>query len=334
MHVEAERGTAVAGSFRDPAGFVFSRDGRLYRQINRAYDGVFRALTDSGLYRRLIADGLLVAHEEVAEQPLDPATAARVIRPQPVPFISYPHEWSFSQLRDAALLTLAVQKCALGHAMVLKDASAFNVQFRDGRPIHIDTLSFLPYREGEPWLAYRQFCEHFLAPLAVCGLVDPRLGRMLAEHLDGLPLDLAARMLPWRSLLKPGLALHVHLHARFQRRYENSAASAPRARLSRHGMLALVDSLERSVAAVRPRARATVWSTYDDCEVARTRARSAARQHRTRASWYPRMGTPWWWTPTTAPAGTKGAATSCRWSSTSPTRAPGWAGRTRSVRRS
>ena len=95
------------------------------------------------------------------------STAYKVIRPEPVRLISYPFEWSFSQYKDAALLTLAVQRQALRHGMSLKDCSAYNVQFHEGRPVFIDTLSLEQYHEGRPWVAYRQFCQHFLAPLAL-----------------------------------------------------------------------------------------------------------------------------------------------------------------------
>jgi len=92
-----------------------------------------------------------------------------------VPFISYPYEWSFGQLKDAVLVTLAIQKRAMKAGMSLKDASAYNIQFYRGKPILVDTLSFEAYREGEPWVAYRQFCQHFLAPLALMAIRDVRL---------------------------------------------------------------------------------------------------------------------------------------------------------------
>ena len=93
-------------------------------------------------------------------------SAYRVLEPEPVPYISYPYEWCFSQLKDAALTTLSIQQIAMQHDMSLKDASAYNIQFLQGRPVLIDTLSFERYREGEPWIAFRQFCQHLLAPLA------------------------------------------------------------------------------------------------------------------------------------------------------------------------
>ena len=155
-----------------------------------------------------------------------------MLRPEPVPFISYPYEWCFGQFKAAALLTLAIQRRAIEHGMTLKDCTAYNVQFRDGRPVFIDTLSFEAYREGDPWVAYRQFCQHFLAPLALMSLTDVRLNQLSRTNIDGVPLDLAGRLLPLRSRLRPSLALHIHLHARLQSAYSGERARRPSAAAS------------------------------------------------------------------------------------------------------
>ncbi|MGB7116480.1 MAG: hypothetical protein WBD56_10075, partial [Anaerolineales bacterium] len=158
---------ALGSSFRDPSGFLFRKDGVLYRQVNQVYKEDYHQLMDSGLYKNLVGAGLLIAHQEV---PLDIAlndSAYKVIHPEPVTFISYPYEWCFSQLQDAAITTLKIQKRALEFDMILKDSSAYNIQFQNGRTIMIDTLSFETYHEGSPWDAYRQFCQHFLAPLSL-----------------------------------------------------------------------------------------------------------------------------------------------------------------------
>ncbi len=147
----------IAGSFRDPSGFLFERDGVLYRQVEPSYRESYELLTEGGLYHELVGSGLLIPHEEVSLELAAAPSAYRVIRPEPVAFISYPYSWSFSQLKDAALTTLAIQRAALNRGMALKDASAYNIQFHEGRPVLIDTLSFERYVEGEPWVAYRQF---------------------------------------------------------------------------------------------------------------------------------------------------------------------------------
>ena len=253
------------GSFRDPSGFLFVRDGTLYRQINQIYRPSYDQLIDSGLYAEMVALGCLIPHESAATPPAEPATASLVIQPEPVPFISYPYEWSFSQLQDAALITLEIQQRALKRGLSLKDASAYNIQFHRGLPLLIDTLSFEPYHEGEPWVAYRQFCQHFLAPLALMSLRDIRLGQLLRLHIDGVPLDLAAQLLPRRSRLRVGLLTHLHLHAVSQKRFAGAEVRSTerRGRVSRIGFLGLIDSLRRTVAGLRWEPGRTDWAEYD-----------------------------------------------------------------------
>jgi ribosomal protein L11 methylase PrmA len=243
-------------SFRDPSGFVFRRDGVLFRQVQPPAAADWEALRSSGLLARLVADGLLVDHEvESVESAARPGAVA-VIRPRLIDFISYPYEWCFSQLKEAALLTLEIQSRALDAGMRLKDASAYNVQFDGGRPILIDSLSFEVAPATEPWPAYRQFCEHFLAPLALIAHRDSRVGLMLRDFIDGIPLDLAAGLLPGRTRLNLGLASHLHVHAGAQRRAATAAPAADgeRAqarRVSETGQRALLDSLRRTVEGLR-----------------------------------------------------------------------------------
>lgn len=254
----------VGGSFRDPSGFVFRRAGALYRQVNRPGQRDFEAFEASGLYGELADAGLIVRHRRV-----DPALAAgpdafAVLEIEPLPFISYPYEWCFSQLKDAALLTLEIQRRALRHDLTVRDASAYNVQFRGGQPVFIDTLSFGRYTPGAPWEAYRQFCQHFVAPLALMSTRDPRCGGLLRNHLDGVPLDLASRLIGVRSRLRLGLLFHLHLHAGAQRRYADaSVAQATRGRrLSKRALVSLVDGLEATIAGLScPRER-TAWADY------------------------------------------------------------------------
>jgi hypothetical protein len=260
----------VAASFRDPSGFVFRRDGVLYRQVNVAYREHYDRLVATGLLDELSGAGMLVPHEEVDAAPWSAAPAYRVLRPEPLPFISYPYEWAYSQLQDAALLTLEIQRRALGAGLTLKDASATNVQFRGAQPVFIDTLSFEILREGEPWQAYRQFCQHFLAPLALMGRVDVRLGRLLWAHVDGIPLDLAARILPRSSWFRMGLLLHLLVHARFQEGHADtrvpagptSSTKPSRPAFGKRSMLGLVDSLRETVEALRWTPPKTAWAEY------------------------------------------------------------------------
>ena len=257
----------LPASFRDPSGFIFKHEGELYRQVNRGYRDHYQMLMDSGLYAAFVEQGLIVSHEEVDGPVADETCVWRILKPEPVQLVSYPYEWCFSQLKDASLLTLDIQRIALVHGMCLKDASAYNVQFNHGRPIFIDTLSFEPYTEGQPWVAYRQFCQHFLAPLALMSKRDVRLGQLLRVHIDGLPLDLASALLPRRTWLLSGLMMHLHLHARTQKAfaYSEEAPSETTKRLSRvskNGFVGLLEGLRKTITKLDWNPGGTEWGNY------------------------------------------------------------------------
>jgi hypothetical protein len=252
----------LGSSFRDPSGFVFRHDGAIYRQVNQRYRPAYDRLVASGLAAHLEAQGHLLAFEEADRSLAQSDDAYKVLRPQPLGFVSHPYEWCPAQLRDAALLTLRVQRAALDHGMTLKDASAYNVQFVGSRPVFIDHLSFDLYEAGAPWQGYRQFCQHFLAPLALACLVDVRLIQLLRVHLDGIPLDLAARLLPWRSHLRLSLLAHVHLHMRSQARYRDAASATPRRAITPAQLRALVRHLGTAVQRLEWRPPETEWADY------------------------------------------------------------------------
>jgi hypothetical protein len=254
----------IPGSFRDPNGFLFSHDGSIYRQINVLYQNHCDHLLKSGLHQDLVDAGLLIAHTEASLNLARSDDAYKVIRPEVVHFISYPYEWSFSQLKAAALATLEIQKRALAFGMSLKDCSAYNIQFVRGKPVLIDTLSFEMYQEGLPWTPYRQFCQHFLAPLALMSYRDIRLNQLLRVYIDGIPLDLAASLLPFRSRFKLPLLFHIHLHARSQQHFSDKVVDrdAVRGRVSHQSLLGLIDNLESAVKKLQWSPQGTAWADY------------------------------------------------------------------------
>jgi hypothetical protein len=240
--------TVVNASFRDPSGFVFWHDAVIYRQINHSYRKQYEHLIASGLYERLVTGGLLVRHNEVDLTLAPTDDAYRVIQPDFIAMITYPYEWCFTQLKDAALATLKLQRIALKHGMILKDASAYNIQFIKGKPVLIDTLSFEIYQDGQVWDAYRQFCQHFLAPLALMSYKDIRLGALSRLYIDGVSLDLATSLLPKRSWLKLGIALHLHLHSRAQTRSVGQKQGQPPSHsMSQKSLLHISDRLEQVI---------------------------------------------------------------------------------------
>lgn len=249
-------------SFRDPLGRVTQLGDKVLRELMSTAATDYNSLKSSGLYKRLTWEKLLVEHQEV------PNRAENVwltLQPELIEPITYPEEWGFEQLRDAALLTLRIQKIALAHGMTLKDAQATNVQFRNGRPIFIDTLSFTKWDGVSPWRAYRQFCEQFLGPLALRSYWDPRIGRMSTGFMSGIPLDMVSKALPYSSYATR-LLIHVHLHAKFQANSASGASagkSSPKVTLP--SSIALVENLEKAIHALKSPARSVWRDYYKDC---------------------------------------------------------------------
>lgn len=257
-------GENIPGSFRDPSGFTFRLNNVVYRQINSVYKKDYDCLMASGLYKALTGAGLLIPHEEVNMDGLGHDHAYKIIEPEPIPFISYPYEWCFSQMKDAALATLEIQKKSLGFGMSLKDCSAYNIQFRGGKPILIDTLSFEVCRKGKPWVAYRQFCQHFLGPLALMSYKDMRLNQLSRVYMDGIPLDLTCSLLPFHTRFVFSLLIHIHLHAKAQAYFSDKAVNTKKGRMAHLSFMGLVDSLESAVRKLRWKAKATEWGNYYD----------------------------------------------------------------------
>ncbi|MFT5525296.1 MAG: ribosomal protein L11 methylase PrmA [Pirellulaceae bacterium] len=253
-------------SFRDPSGFVYrDSEGQLLRQVNRCYEQEYRHLMEGSLYGELVGKGWLIEHEEVA-QAATTEGGYKVIRPRELPFISYPYEWAFSALKDAALLTLNIQTRALKAGLSLKDASAYNVQFDGVRPIFIDSLSFEQYEEGAPWIAYGQFCKHFLAPLALMAKSDVHLAKMMTLYIDGIPLDIASKLLPWTTRWNVGLAMHLHWHSKAVVKHADTVPTPTEktrtAKMSRSGLDALLDSLKNTIKKLTWQPAGTEWADY------------------------------------------------------------------------
>ena len=248
-------------SFRDPSGYIFSRNDEIYRTVTFSYKNNYDFLISSGLYDKLVENNFLIKHEEIENSELESADIYKVLKPAKIDFISYPYEWSFSQLKDAALLTLNIQEIALKHDMSLKDASAFNVQYQDGSPIFIDTLSFEKYEAGKPWVAYRQFCMHFLAPLLLIKYCDLRMNRLLSLYIDGIPLDLTKSILPLKSFFRFSNLSHIYLHA-LSEKHSSSKQIGREIKIAKNSLYALIENLEKSVQGLSLKYKDSTWGNY------------------------------------------------------------------------
>jgi hypothetical protein len=212
MSDDAQR---IGGSFRDPAGRVFVRDGAILRAVYPSGAADYEFVRDAGLLQRLAATGQLLPATEVdrARLALAAPEARYVLQHPRLPFISHPYEWSFKALRSAALLQLALQLEALDSGVALSDASAYNFQFRSAEPIFIDHLSFRRYRPGEYWNGYRQFCEQFLNPLLLQALLGLPFQAWYRGSLEGITAGQLAKVLRPRHKLNWRVFLHVVLQA-------------------------------------------------------------------------------------------------------------------------
>jgi hypothetical protein len=249
-------------SYRDPSGFIFKKNEVLYRQVNKVFSGHFDFFIKSGCYETLVKKGMLVSHESINENLTGDKEWYTTLKPEQIAFISYPYEWSFDMLKDAALLTLDLLKASLEYGMIVKDATPYNMQWHNGKLIFIDSLSFEKYDQSKPWIAYRQFCEMFLSPLLLTHYSRMPLQELLLAYSDGIPLQVTKSLLPWRSKFSLYTYLHIHLHARYSAKHP--LATEKKSGFSKKKLLNLVKSLEELIKKLKLPAGKSTWTGYYD----------------------------------------------------------------------
>ena len=207
------------GSFRDPESRVFYSGGQVLRALSADGLADFEALERSGL----LSDDRIVATERAQDVPamreLLVHEPAAVLRHERIPFVSYPYEWTFSMLKDAALVQLDLLLAALEHDLVLKDSTPYNVQFRGAAPKFVDLGSFERLRDGEPWVGYRQFCMLYLYPLLLQSVKGVPFQPWLRGSIDGISPPQMRALMSFRDRLRRGLFTNVFLHAKLEKRY-------------------------------------------------------------------------------------------------------------------
>lgn len=265
----ARRTVVNAGSFRDPSGQIFEREGEIYRGIFRPGADDFEAAGNAGVFHKLVQSGLLLPHEELDIRDFAPDGTVYLLKHPRLPMVSYPWEWPFSMLKDAALIHLEAMEKLVPDGFWLRDASAFNIQYDGARLRLIDTLSVGRRIPESPWVAYGQFCSHFLAPLALAAYGDVRMLSLWRNYIDGYPLDLVARFLPFWRKYKPGLFMHLILHARAQSmadRKEDIGKIKPvkNAKVSDRGLIGIVRSLYKTIKGIKWKRSSEIWEEYGE----------------------------------------------------------------------
>jgi len=276
---------ADPASFRDPAGRVYRAGDRILRTVGREVADDFEQVQASGLIDDLIERDWLIASKTTDPTRLRPFLDApgdgahAVIEHPRLPFISYPYEWSLSQLKAAALLHLDIHLAALDRGVTLCDASAYNVQFVGAQPLFIDLLSFRPYRSGQFWAGYRQFCEQFLNPLLLHALCGVPHNAWYRGRLAGIPSAELSRLIPLRRRLSRRVLTHVVLHAALSRSVHKPdtelSMDAKQAGLPKPRLVAMLTGLRSWIGGLSPRGgTASYWDaygrfkTYSDAETA------------------------------------------------------------------
>ncbi|HYN92840.1 MAG TPA: methyltransferase [Pilimelia sp.] len=257
-------------SFRDPANRVFYSGGDVLRGLGAEAVEDWQALVASRFFPRSVADGTICATEPATDAPAGEwAEWALVLRHERIPFVSYPYEWAFAMLRDAALLHLDLLLAALAEGITTKDGSAYNLQWRGASPVFIDVGSFERARDGEPWAGYRQFCQTMLYPLMLQAHLDLGFQPFLRAQVDGIEPGQARRLFGGARRFKPGVLKHVHLHDAMQARYSANTTRAVRADLraagfSRELTLATVRAVRKLVDRLAWQPPATHWAGYQE----------------------------------------------------------------------
>lgn len=248
-------------SFRDPSGFIYEKDGTIYRFVAADYRQDYDLLMKSGLADELLKKKLLLPFTELSENHTEIADWYKTLRPQQLPFLSYAWEWSFEQLKDAALTTLHICRLALQKGMILKDATPTNIQLVDGKYKLIDTLSLETYKEGESWIAYRQFCECFLNPLVIAIHTGMEVHKLMLSYPDGVPAAVTSSLLPFKTKFNASVYLHVHLQAKIAGKQLTEQKQTTR-KITQKNIDQILQNLHNLISNLSLPSHASTWNNY------------------------------------------------------------------------
>lgn len=261
------------GSFRDRDGRVYQYQDRIFRGLSRSALKNFQNLQGKKFYRALVEAGSVIGTDEVLaeENPLPKEIReqwAGFLEHNAVPVISYPYEWTFSMLKAAASLQLHLVERAVSNGFTLKDATPYNIQFVDRKPVFIDIPSFEPLQAGEPWAGYRQFCEMYLFPLFLQAYKRCNFQPFMRAAIDGVDVQTAATLFGFRDRFRKGVMSHVWLQSKLDRRYggssENIRSSLKSAGFNRELILVNVRKLQKLVNRLEWEATGSEWGDYTE----------------------------------------------------------------------
>ena len=257
-----KRRTDHDASFKDPAAKVFfieNEDGFIFRELSPEYLSHYNHFKSSGLAEELLKKNLLIPFEETQD-----SAGQVILKAKKIPFVSYPYEWTFTQWKEAALLTLKVQYQALKLGMILKDATPFNIVFDGCKPVFVDISSFEIYREGEPWKAFKQFSENFYIPLLLVKYFDAVGNQVYQSNIAGIPLSKGLALLPAKVYFNFNTLLYLVLPGNMRKHLKDKQGAEQSKKITAKSLMQFSDQLFLNISKLKQNKIQTKWNDYYD----------------------------------------------------------------------
>jgi hypothetical protein len=252
------------GSYRDRDARVFTdSQGEIWRGLSQKSLDVWTRFESRPLARDLKASGRLVGTAVSTPTEVPEGPWAGYLRHERIPLVTYPFEWPFSMLKQAARLHLQLLQELLAEDFTLKDGTAYNVQFRGVDPVFIDVASIDDLDATRPWAGYRQFCQTQLLPLMLQAYKDVPFHPWLRGRLDGITPSECSRLMSFRDLFRRGVWSHVKLHGWLESSSQGSSGSQPTPGFNREMLAANFCNLARVVEGLEWKAARSEWSEYE-----------------------------------------------------------------------
>ncbi len=258
------------GSFRDNAGRVIHHSNRIFRQVNKSGKERIDFFFKNDLYKKALENEYIIKSDILGKNDLKKYNFKEdslIIEHEKIPYVSYPYEWSFYQLKEAALHHLNFHIYLLNNGATLIDSSAYNIQFIGSKPIFIDVLSVKEYKEGEYWYGHKQFCENFLNPLILSSKKGIQFNNWFKGNLEGIATEDLNKILNIFDKFSFNIFVHVYLLTKFENKYKNQNKKFDlnvKKKFPKKNFLSMLNQLKAFINKLEPKKSATVWETYSN----------------------------------------------------------------------
>lgn len=255
------------GSFRDPDARVAYLNDSVYRIVYqngfKKFDFVKKILENKSVAEYLIET------EEVSQQEFkllnsDIDKNVKVFKHKKIEFISYPYEWSFHRLKDAALHHLNLHINLLKNNATLIDAYSYNIQFNNYSPLFIDLMSIKEYSDGEFWVGHKQFCESFLNPLVLKSKLGIDYNNWFKGNLEGINTGDLSKLLKFKHMFSWNIFYNIFLLNHFEKKYKKNEdlKIIKNKKLKKNYYLSILSNLVNFIKSLKPKKEISIWGEY------------------------------------------------------------------------